>query len=73
MGKDGCRTHEPVDIPLEEPTLVNGIIPTYSTGLGYDISEISTVLHEFEDRIQEVFLPKRTTPIRKLRLKLHFH
>lgn len=64
MGKHGFRTHEPVDIPLEEPTLVNEMIATYSTDLGYNISEISAVLHEAEDRIQDVFLPKK----HKLRL-----
>lgn len=59
MGKHGLRAHEPVDIPLEEPTLVNEMIATYSTDLGYNISEISAVLHESEDHIQDVFLPKK--------------
>lgn len=59
MGKLGFRKHEPVTIPTEEPALVDEMIATYSTDLGYNIYEISTVLHEAEERIREVFLPKK--------------
>jgi hypothetical protein len=56
----GFRTHEPVDIPLEEPTLVDEMIATYSSDLGYNISEISAHLHESEDHIQDVFITQET-------------
>jgi Zn-dependent peptidase ImmA (M78 family)/transcriptional regulator with XRE-family HTH domain len=59
MGKLGFRKHEPVSIPAEEPTLLDEMIATYSTDLGYNLAEISTVLHESEERIRDVFLPKK--------------
>jgi Zn-dependent peptidase ImmA (M78 family)/transcriptional regulator with XRE-family HTH domain len=59
MGKLGFRKCEPVTIPEEEPSLLDEMIATYSTDLGYNTSEISAVLHEAEDRIREVFLPKK--------------
>jgi Zn-dependent peptidase ImmA (M78 family)/transcriptional regulator with XRE-family HTH domain len=59
MGKLGYRKHEPITIPAEEPTLLEEMIATYSTDLGYNTNEISAVVHEAEDRIRDVYLPKK--------------
>ncbi|MDT8068443.1 MAG: XRE family transcriptional regulator [Terriglobia bacterium] len=59
MGKSGYRTNEPISLPPEEPSLLDEMIATYSKDLGYNIAELSSIVHEAEDKVRDVYLPKR--------------
>jgi len=46
MGKAGYRTHEPVEIPPENPTLLRELLEVHRTTLGYRDDEIDAVVLE---------------------------
>lgn len=50
MGKLGYRTQEPVEIPMEEPTLISELIDLHRRDLGYTNEELGRLLvtHEVE-------------------------
>ncbi|MGB9119395.1 MAG: XRE family transcriptional regulator [Candidatus Angelobacter sp.] len=59
MGKYGYRRHEPVELPQEEPTLLAEMVNTYRNDLGYTSAQLSLAVNEAEDRIEDVYLPRR--------------
>lgn len=54
MGKQGFRLKEPVEIPIEEPTVLEDIINVHRQALGYSVSELSKLVesHEQEFRLR---------------------
>jgi Zn-dependent peptidase ImmA (M78 family)/transcriptional regulator with XRE-family HTH domain len=46
MGQAGYRSHEPIQIPPEEPTLLSELLDIHEKSLGYDQSQIGTILCE---------------------------
>ncbi len=49
------RVNEPVDIPKEEPTLLSSIIGVYLNELGYNISQICSMLSIDEKEFHELY------------------
>jgi Zn-dependent peptidase ImmA (M78 family)/transcriptional regulator with XRE-family HTH domain len=51
---------EPIDtdIPIEKPTLVDELIQAHLNGLGYSISELSTLMLQSEQDFTEKYLPR---------------
>jgi Zn-dependent peptidase ImmA (M78 family)/DNA-binding XRE family transcriptional regulator len=64
MSRLGYRTREPLEIPVEEPTVIRDIVKTHTSQLGYSDADVAKVVHLPVDTFQEVF--KREAP--KLRL-----
>ena len=60
MGKYGYRRNEPVELPVEEPALLNEMISTYRNDLGYSATQLSVVVKEDEEKIEDVYLPRRS-------------
>jgi Zn-dependent peptidase ImmA (M78 family)/transcriptional regulator with XRE-family HTH domain len=46
MGQAGYRTHEPVEIPPEEPTLLNELLEVHRDSMGYGQAQIDSVVFE---------------------------
>lgn len=49
MSKMGYKKHEPVDIQPEKPVLLNEIIDTHRTHLGYSSAELAKLMMLYED------------------------
>jgi Zn-dependent peptidase ImmA (M78 family) len=64
MARLGYKTREPLEIPLEEPTIIRDIVKTHTSQLGYSDVDLAKVVHLPVDAFQEVF--KREVP--RLRL-----
>jgi Zn-dependent peptidase ImmA (M78 family) len=48
MSKAGYRTKEPIDIPVEQPTMISEIMEVYSKELGYSTEELCQMLSIYE-------------------------
>lgn len=59
MGKAGYRKHEPVDIPIEEPSTLKRLIAIYRNNLNYSLSEISQIMALNEDEAQSLYFQDR--------------
>ena len=64
MARLGYKTREPLEIPLDEPTVLRDIVKAHTSQLGYSDADVAKVVHLPVDAFQEVF--KRETP--RLRL-----
>ena len=59
MGAHGYRTHEPVPLPQEEPTLVKEIIELHTGELGFSMKELAALMMMDEDEVRsEYAIPK---------------
>jgi len=58
LGKAGYRTHEPLEIPPEYPSLQKEIIAAYIQDLGYKVSEIAKLLCLTEDDVKAIYQPE---------------
>lgn len=56
MGKQGFRLKEPVEIPIEEPTVLEDIVNVHRQDLGYSISELSKLVESYEKEFRTKFL-----------------
>jgi Zn-dependent peptidase ImmA (M78 family)/DNA-binding XRE family transcriptional regulator len=71
LSKAGYKTREPadLDIPREEPRLLNEVIGIHSEKLGYNLSELSRLIVLCEDEAQERYgIDKTGSGSQKLRL-----
>jgi len=64
MGAHGYRTHEPVPLPQEEPTLVKEIIDLHTGELGFSLKELAVLMMMEEDEVRSEYA------VSKNRLKL---
>jgi Zn-dependent peptidase ImmA (M78 family) len=53
----GYRKHEPVEIPPEQPTVLNDIMTVYLSDYGYDLAALSKFLNLFEDELTKEYIP----------------
>ena len=60
MGKSGWTSNEPVDLPPENPSLLEELVNVHSSELGYSASELSSVVFESEEQVRQVFMPPKT-------------
>lgn len=60
MGKVGYRAHEPIDIPIEEPTLLQELISTHQNELHYSLSELSQMLAIHDHELRSMYLGQKT-------------
>lgn len=61
MGMRGYRTHEPVVIPGEEPTLLGELLEFHQQQLGYEPSEIAKLMFLKEPEVQQEYLRETGT------------
>jgi len=59
MGAHGYRTHEPVPLPQEDPTLVKEIVDLHTSQLGFTLRELAELMLMNEDEARiEFAIPK---------------
>ena len=60
LSSAGYKSREPseLDLPKEPPTLLKEIINTYVNDMGYKTKELATMLHLFENEIQDLYFDK---------------
>jgi len=58
LGQAGYRTHEPVEIELEQPTLYREIIDLHLEELGYTIGELSDVININRDEFERIYFDR---------------
>lgn len=59
MGKAGYRTHEPINIPFEKPSLFKEIIDIHLDELYYSIEELCDVMCVHEDEFADIYSTKK--------------
>jgi len=59
MGKAGYRTHEPINIPVEKPSLFKEIIDIHLDELHYSIEELCDVICVHEDEFADIYSTKK--------------
>jgi len=71
MGKAGYRTREPaeIDVPHEEPRLLQEIIDVHRSELGYGLEDLSELMGLVEDEAQATYAITPTKSERKARLR----
>jgi len=55
MGKAGYRTHEPIDIPFEKPSLYKEIIDIHLDELNFSAEELCDVICIHEDEFERIY------------------
>ena len=66
MSSAGYRLREPIDIPREEPSLLNEIINVHLAKLNYSASDLSKILGMNEDEVGSLYFDKK--PANHLRI-----
>lgn len=61
MGKAGYRTHEPIEIEYEKPTLYKEIIESHIDELNYSIEELSELLSIYKDELEQIYFDLKPT------------
>jgi hypothetical protein len=64
MSKQGFRLYEPVEIPPEEPTVLNDIIDVHRMQHGYSVVDLASLVSCFPDEFCETFLPASSVKLR---------
>jgi len=59
MSKAGYRTKEPIDIPLEQPTMLQDIIELYLKKLDYSVTDICEMLGIYENQFGVLYDDKK--------------
>jgi len=68
MGKRGFRTHEPVEIPPERPSLLAELIDVHKRNFGFGPRELAETMHATEsDVLREYFAPESIGKLRVIR------
>jgi len=62
MGQQGFRSREPVEIPMENPTLLAELIEIHRRDLSYSVADLAALLVTTEEEIFNEFLPHPTGP-----------
>lgn len=65
MTKLGFRKHEPVDVPIESPTLLKSILHLHLGELGLSVEELSTKLNILEAEFGEIYFQKPNLTVMK--------
>jgi Zn-dependent peptidase ImmA (M78 family)/transcriptional regulator with XRE-family HTH domain len=60
MGAHGYRTHEPVPLPHEEPTLIKEIVDLHLNQLGFSLSELSDLMLMEEPETRSEYATDKT-------------
>ncbi|NTW73003.1 MAG: ImmA/IrrE family metallo-endopeptidase [Eubacteriaceae bacterium] len=55
MGQSGYRTHEPIEIELEKPSLYKEIIDTYLDSMDYTLDDLCQLLCIHEDEFHKMY------------------
>lgn len=55
MGKAGYRTHEPIEIPFEKPSLYKEIIDIHLDELNYSTDELCDIICIHEDEFESIY------------------
>jgi Zn-dependent peptidase ImmA (M78 family)/transcriptional regulator with XRE-family HTH domain len=61
MGAHGYRTHEPVPLPQEEPSLVREIVEFHTKELGFSMGELAQLMLMNEDEVRSEFTVSKNT------------
>lgn len=64
MSKQGYRLNEPVEIPTEEPTVLNDIIEVHRADHGYSTMDIAKLVRSYPDEFRNTFLPAEPMRLR---------
>ena len=61
LSKAGYKSREPIelDLPKENPTLLKEIVNTYITDMGYKTNELATMIHLFENEVEDLYIDKK--------------
>jgi len=51
MGQRGYRTHEPIDIPPEKPTILNELFAVHKETLGFGVRELAKMMMMWESEL----------------------
>ncbi|HWR14168.1 MAG TPA: XRE family transcriptional regulator [Terriglobales bacterium] len=65
MGSKGYRKHEPVELPVEEPTLIYKLVHVHCDKLKFGPKEIAKLLHMHVNDAVSTYFPQGTTTLDK--------